>query len=104
MRPSWARLALPLLVLAVVVAFLFAMLASTGGRFVPQVVDLYVVCQYARPMAEGHPVRYNPGESPSTGSTSLLYTPWPGGAHADAVRGEAPAALSIVTGALLFAG
>src|SRR5437867_12671039 len=78
MRPSWARLALPLLVLAVVVAFLFAMLASTGGRFVPQVVDLYVVCQYARAMAEGHPFRYNPGESPSTGSTSLLYTAWLG--------------------------
>src|SRR3989442_3341235 len=86
MRPSWARLALPLLVLAVVVAFLFAMLSSTGGRFVPQVVDLYVVCQYARAMAEGHPFRYNPGESPSTGSTSLLFTAWLGGAQAVGIR------------------
>src|SRR5436309_1255191 len=103
MRPAWARLALPLLVLAVVVAFLFAMLASTGGRFVPQVVDLYVVCQYARAMAEGHPFRYNPGESPSTGSTSLLYTAWLGGAHAVGIRGEALVAFAIVTGALLFA-
>ncbi|PYQ18546.1 MAG: hypothetical protein DMF79_14690 [Acidobacteria bacterium] len=103
MRPSWARLALPLLVLAVVVAFLFAMLSSTGGRFVPQVVDLYVVCQYARAMAEGHPFRYNPGESPSTGSTSLLYTAWLGGAHAVGIRGEALVAFAIVTGALLFA-
>ncbi len=103
MRPPWARLALPLLVLAVVVAFLFAMLASTGGRFVPQVVDLYVVCQYARAMAEGHPFRYNPGESPSTGSTSLLYTAWLGGAQAVGIRGEALVAFAIATGALLFA-
>jgi len=103
MRPPWARLALPLLVLGVVAAFLFAMLASTGGRFVPQVVDLYVVCQYARAMAEGHPFRYNPGESPSTGSTSLLYTAWLGGAHAVGIRGEALVAFAIVTGALLFA-
>jgi len=102
MHPRWARLALPLLALAVVLAFLFAMLASTGGRFVPQVVDLYVVCQYARAIAEGHPFRYNPGESPSTGSTSLLYTAWLGGAHAVGIRGEALVAFAIATGALLF--
>src|SRR5467141_3368155 len=98
MRSPGARLALPLLVLAVVVAFLFALLSSTGGRF-----DLQVVCQYARAMAEGHPFRYNPGESPSTGSTSLLYTAWLGGAHAVGIRGEALVAFAIATGALLFA-
>lgn len=103
MRPPWARLALLLLVLGVVVAFLLAMLASTGGRFVPQVVDLYVVCQYARAMAEGHPFRYNSGDRPSTGSTSLLYTAWLGGAHAMGIRGEALVAFAIATGALLFA-
>jgi len=103
MRPAWARLALPILVILVVIGFLSSMLASTGGRFVPQVVDLLVVCQYARAMAEGHPFRYNPGESPSTGSTSLLYTAWLGGAHALGIRGEGLVAFAIATGALLFA-
>ena len=102
MRPSWARLALLLLALAVVVAFVLAMLSSTGARFVPQVVDLYVVCQYARAMAEGHPFRYNPGEAPSTGATSLLYTAWLGGAHAAGIRGEGLVAFAIGTGAALF--
>src|SRR5262245_9090192 len=61
-RDPWGRWALILLTLGVAVAFLASMLASTDGHFVPQVVDLYVVCQYARAMAEGHPFRYNPGE------------------------------------------
>ena len=39
------------------------MLAATGGHFVPQVVDLYLVCQYARAMAEGHPFQYNAGRA-----------------------------------------
>src|SRR5206468_3864847 len=60
-------------------------------------------CQYARAMAEGHPFRYNPGESPSTGSTSLLYTAWLGGADALGIRGEGLVAFAIATGALLFA-
>jgi len=103
MRPPWARLALPILVILVVLGFLSSMLASTGGRFVPQVVDLLVVCQYARAMAEGHPFRYNPGEGPSTGSTSLLYTAWLGGAHALGIRGEGLVAFAIASGVLLFA-
>ena len=66
---SWSPLAA-----TVSLVFLAFMLAATDGHFVPQVVDLYLVCQYARAIAEGHPFRYNPGEPPSTGATSLLYT------------------------------
>ena len=54
------------------------LLAATQGRFVAQVADLYVTCQYAKAMAEGHPFRYNPGEPPSTagaGSSSPWRTP-----------------------------
>ena len=53
------------LVLGFSVSLLFVgfLLASTEGHFVPPVVDLYVVCQYARAMAEGHPFQYNRGRA-----------------------------------------
>jgi hypothetical protein len=94
-----APLALVLVACGVVLAFLAALLASTEGHFVPQVVDLYLVCQYARAMAEGHPFRYNAGDEPSTGATSLLHTAMLAGAHAAGARGEALVAVAILQGA-----
>src|SRR5438046_2928363 len=81
---SRAGSVLALLALAVAIVFLGFMLAATNGHFVPQVVDLYVVCQYARSFAEGHPFHYNAGEPASTGSTSLLLRALLGAAHARA--------------------
>src|SRR5262249_53704260 len=52
--------------LGVIVVFLLAMLTATHGHFVPQVVDLYLICQYAKAMALGHPFQYNAGEAAST--------------------------------------
>ena len=89
---------LVLLALAVAVVFLAFMLAATDGQFVPQVVDLYLVCQYARALAEGHPFRYNPGDAPSTGATSLLQTAMLAVPHAAGIRGEALVAFAIVVG------
>jgi hypothetical protein len=91
-------------VTGIVVASLFvaAMLAATDGHFVAQVVDLYVVCQYARAMAEGHPFQYNAGEAPSTGATSLLHTAWLATGHAVGFRGEGLVAFAIATGFLLY--
>jgi hypothetical protein len=94
-----ARFVLALLALAVVIVFLGSMLVATRGHFVPQVVDLYVVCQYARSFAEGHPFRYNPGEPPSTGATSLLHTVLLAGAHALGARGEGLVAVAVIAGA-----
>jgi len=101
-----ARPGLLLLPLAAVVAgvFLWFMLAATEGHFVPQVVDLYLVCQYARAMVEGHPFRYNAGELPSTGATSLLHTVVLAIAHAVGFRGEGLVAFAIVAGAGLYFG
>ena len=46
---------LPLLVgISTVIVFAAFMLRATDGHFVPQVVDLYVVCQYAKALAEAH--------------------------------------------------
>jgi len=100
LRPSFVLL---LLTLAVILLFLGLMLASTGGHFVPQVVDVYLVCQYARAMAEGHPFQYNPGEPASTGATSLLHTALLALAHALGARGEMLVAFAILAGACFFA-
>lgn len=86
----------------VAVLFLAAALFATGGRFVPAITDLYVVCQYARAMAEGHPFRYNAGEAPSTGATSLLHTALLAVAEAAGIRGEGLVAFAIVLGILLY--
>ena len=54
-----------LLLLGVLVAcgYVALMLHATDGHFVAQSPDLYVVAQYARAMAEGHPFQYNVGEA-----------------------------------------
>ena len=84
-------------------AFLAALLSATGGRFVPAVADLYVVCQYAKAMGEGHPFQYNPGEAPSTGATSLLHTLLLAGAWKAGFRGDALVAFAVLTGAFMAA-
>ena len=61
-----------------------------GGQVAPPQHDSLMYQQYARSMAQGHPFRYNPGDPPSTGSTSYLYPPllallYLAGAHGDAL-------------------
>jgi hypothetical protein len=86
----------------VATVFLALMLATTSGHFVAEVPDLYVVCQYARAMAEGHPFRYNAGEAPTTGSTSLLHTAVLAAADAAGARGEGLVAFAVLLGALYY--
>jgi hypothetical protein len=97
-RVSGALL-LPALALLVAFSFIVCMLMTTEVHFVPQVADLYLVCQYARAMAEGHPFRFNPGEAPSMGATSLLHTATLALAHFVGVRGEGLVAFAILLGA-----
>lgn len=96
----------PLVLLAALVAVLFvgAMLAATGGRFAPQIVDLLVVCRYAQAMAEGHAFHYNVGEPASTGATSLLHTALLALGHAVGFRGEGLVAWAILLGTACFLG
>ena len=84
-----------LLGLSVVCAFLGLLLWTTGGHAVAQISDLYVVAQYAKAMAEGHPFQYNAGEGASTGATSLLWTLVLGLGHFLGARGEGLVALEI---------
>ena len=94
--------ALLLLGLAVASAFLGLMLWTTSGHFVAQASDLYVVAQYAKAMAEGHPFQYNAGEAPTTGATSLLHTAILALAHALGARGEGLVAFAVLFGATLY--
>src|SRR6266545_2485876 len=93
---------LMLLALAVALVFIAFMLAATSGHFVPQVVDLYLVCQYARALAEGHPFRYNPGDPATTGATSLLHTALLAVPHAVGIRGEGLVAFAILSGVVFY--
>jgi hypothetical protein len=95
-----------LLLLGVLVAsgFLALMLSVTDGHFVAQGPDLYVVCQYARAMAEGHPFRYNPGEAPTSGSTSVLHTAVLALVHGLGARGEGLVAFAVLFGVALYLG
>ena len=94
--------ALVLLGLAVASSFVGLMLWTTGGHCVAQVSDLYVVAQYAKAMAEGHPFQYNAGEAPTTGATSLLHTAILALAHALGARGEGLIAFAVLLGAALY--
>lgn len=97
-----APLALALLAVATAVLFLSFMWSATGGRFVPQTVDLYLVCQYAKAMADGHAFQYYAGDPATTGATSLLHTAALAVAHRIGLRGEGLVAFAILTGALLL--
>ncbi len=99
-----ARGHLPVLLLGFAVSLLFVgfLLASTEGHFVPPVVDLYVVCQYARAWAEGHPFHYMAGDPASTGATSLLHTFLLAAGHALGARGEGLVAFAVGLGVLFF--
>lgn len=104
-RPARALGGTPLLVavaVLVALAFVASMLAATSGRFVPQVLDLYLVGQYAKAMAEGHPFQYNAGEAASTGATSLLHTSLLALAYRLGARGEGLIAFAVLSGALFY--
>lgn len=89
---------LALMCVGVSTLYLLSMLSVTSGHFVPQVSDLYLIAQYAKGFAEGHPFQYNPGEAPTTGATSLLHTLFLALAHFVGFRGEGLIAFAILAG------
>ena len=103
-REGQGRKALVIVALVVSLGFLSSLLSATGGHFVPQVIDLYLVCQYAKAMAEGHPYHFNPDDPASSGATSLLQTGILAGAHALGIRGEGLVAFAILAGVACLVG
>ena len=96
---------LVLLALAVAIVFLGFMLAATRGHFVPQVVDLYVVCQYAPRLGRGPSLPVQPRRAALDGrhQPAAHGARWRA-AHALGARGEGLVAFAVMAGAaLLFA-
>ncbi|MBZ0316457.1 MAG: hypothetical protein K8L91_08560 [Anaerolineae bacterium] len=50
-------------------------LAASNGPLLMPLDDTYIHFQYARQMASGEPYVYSPGDHPTSGATSFLYTP-----------------------------
>lgn len=93
-------LPIALLCIGVSTLYVLSMLSVTDSHFVPQVSDLYLIAQYAKGFAEGHPFQYNAGETPTTGATSLLHTLFLAVAHFVGFRGEGLIAFAILSGAV----
>ncbi|WP_162910009.1 hypothetical protein [Aggregatilinea lenta] len=70
-RRAW--LALCIAVGLVVVLYVSASLALSRSPVLMPLDDTYIHFQYARQMALGHPMIYNPGDPATSGGTSLLY-------------------------------
>ncbi|MEO8501362.1 MAG: hypothetical protein ABI565_10645 [Vicinamibacteria bacterium] len=98
--PGRIRLKLAVVSMSISSLYVLGMLFETNGHFVPQVADLYLIAQYAKGFAEGHPFQYNPGEAPTSGATSLLHTAFLGLADFVGFRGEGLIAFAILSGAV----
>ncbi|NDJ87024.1 MAG: hypothetical protein GYB66_14185 [Chloroflexi bacterium] len=57
------------------VLYLSLGLVTSESALIMPLDDTYIHFQYARQMAQGDPYVYNPGDEPSSGATSFLYTP-----------------------------
>jgi len=101
-RPSDRRFVIAL-GLAVSAAYLFVSLTVSGRPHVavPQ-LDSLLYYQYARAWAEGHSYCFNPGDAPTTGSTSHLYPLVLAAFYAVGFRGEFLWDAGFVLGMLLF--
>jgi hypothetical protein len=88
-RPFLAPLPIALAVALVAARAISEVVAKVGHAGAP-LDDAYIHFQYARAIAEGHPMRFQAGEPISTGATSLLWPAilapfWALGARGDAI-------------------
>lgn len=73
--PAWVLPALPIALVTAALAWsVIHAVREKVGYAAPTLDDAYIHFQYARAIAEGHPLRYQPGVVRSSGATSLL---WP---------------------------
>jgi hypothetical protein len=80
---------------------------SRVGHAAATLDDSYIHFQYARAIAEGHPLRFESGEPPSSGATSMLWPAilapfWALGAKGDAILWPAWAISFAALGALAW--
>src|SRR5258708_2913866 len=68
-----ARVTLIVVVGVVALAYIVSNIRASGATPIMPLDDVYIHFQYARVLAEGHPLRYNPDQPPTSGATSLIY-------------------------------
>jgi len=66
----------PLVVATAILAYwsISAIRGKTGGEPAVPLDDAFIHFRYARALAEGHPLVYSPGDPPTSGATSLLWS------------------------------
>ena len=72
MPPKPTKLSWTLAILAILLALALLILAQSTHPIVPS-EDAYITFRYARNLAEGHGLVWNPGEDPVEGSTEFLW-------------------------------
>jgi len=73
------------------------------GRPVAPLDDAYITFQYARQIAQGQPYRYNDGDPPTTGMTSLLFGFLLAGVYLLGISGESLSAFAVGIGVVWLA-
>ena len=70
--PRW--LIISIIIITFIQGIAFYMTSNNDGKIVPPLDDTYIHFQYAKSIAENHPLRYSsPEDDITTGATSLLY-------------------------------
>ncbi len=99
-----AWLALLFTVGLVVALYLALSLAVSADPLLMPLDDTYIHFQYARELAQGRPLVYNPGDPATSGGTSLLYPPLLALGYLVGFTGWSLAYWALAIGALSFFG
>ncbi len=100
----FAWLALSFTVGLVVLVYLSLSLSISADPLLMPLDDTYIHFQYARQMAQGHPLVYHDGDPATSGGTSLIYPPLLAAGDVLGFNGWALAYWALALGALFFFG
>ncbi|MBN1202752.1 MAG: hypothetical protein JXJ20_12940 [Anaerolineae bacterium] len=88
----------------VIVLYVSLSLSVSADPLLMPLDDTYIHFQYARQLAQGEPMVYNPGDPATSGGTSLLYPPLLALGYVLGFDGWSLAQWALGTGALCFLG
>ncbi|TCK25335.1 hypothetical protein [Pseudonocardia endophytica] len=101
-RPDPLLLAVIALAALTSVATIAVNAGYNDGRFAPPLDDVYIHLQYASRIGHGEFLRYMPGDSPTTGASSLLYVLLLGAVAAVGVGGSLLLYAAVAFGVVCF--
>jgi hypothetical protein len=95
---QWQKLLLLIALVCISAIYLSIAFNTVKGRPVAPLDDAYITYQYARQIARGQLYRYNDGDPPTTGMTSLLFGFLLAGIYRLGFEGEQLAAIAVSLG------